>query len=73
MRLPSQPERQRADDVEQADDAERPAADFRRQSAVDQIGRQMHCDERELEAAGEEAENQQNVTTVTERFGEGLP
>ena len=37
------------------------------------IRRQMHCDERELEATGKEAEHQQNVTAVTECFGEGLP
>ena len=64
--------RQRADDVEQADDSERPAADLGRETAVDQIGRQMHGDEGELEAAGEEAEHQQNIGAVPERLGRGL-
>ena len=41
-----------------------------RQAAVDQIGRQVQRDERELEAAGEEAEHQQHVGAVAERFGE---
>ena len=41
--------------------------------AVDQIGRQMDGDERELEAAGEEAEHQQHVAAVAERFRQRLP
>ena len=44
----------------------------RRQSAVDQIGRQMHGDEEHLEAAGEEAEHQQHVAAMAERLGERL-
>src|SRR6266700_2532257 len=47
---------ERAEDVEDADHGEGPAADLSGQSAVDQIGRQMHSDEGELETAGEEAE-----------------
>ena len=61
---------ERADDVEQADDRDHPAADLRRQAAVDQIGRQMRGDEGELEAAGEEAEHQQHIGAVRERLGQ---
>ena len=32
----------------------------------------MHGHEGELEATGKEAEHQQNVTAVTECFGEGM-
>ena len=41
--------------------------------AVDQIGRQMHGDEGELEAAGEEAEHQQHVAAMPERLDQRLP
>ena len=44
----------------------------RRQPAVDQIGRQMHGDEGELEAAGEEAEHQQHVGAMAERLRQRL-
>ena len=63
-------DRDRADDVEQADGGERPAADLRAEAAVDQIGRQMQRDEGELEAAGEEAEHEQHVGAMAERLGE---
>ena len=56
--------RQRADDVEQPDDGDGPAADLGGQSAVDQIGRQVDGDEGELEAAGEEAEHEQHVAAM---------
>ena len=62
MRLASQPDRQRADDVEQPDHARAPSRrPARDEAAIDQIGRQMHGDERELEAAGEEAEHEQHI------------
>ena len=48
------------------------AADLGRQSAIDQIGRQMHGDEQQLEAAGEEAEHQQNVAAMAEGLGQRL-
>ena len=35
-------------------------------AAIDQIGRQMHGDEGELKAAGEEAEHQQHIGAVAE-------
>ena len=53
--------------------AKRPAADLGRKAAVDQIGRQMHGDEGELEAAGEEAEHQQHVAAVPEGFRQRVP
>ena len=40
----------------------------RRQPAVDQVRRQVDGDERELEAAGEEAEHQQHVGAVQQRL-----
>ncbi len=43
-----------------------------RQAAIDQIGRQVHGDEQELEAAGEESEHQQHVTAVAEGLGQRL-
>ena len=64
--------RQRADDVEQADGGQRPAADLGGKPAVDQIGRQMHGDEGELEAAGEEAEHQQHIAAMAEGLRHGL-
>ena len=63
---------ERADDVEQADQRDGPGADVGAEPAVDQIGRQMHGDEGELEAAGEEAEHQQHVAAVTERLAQRL-
>ena len=53
--------------------AERPAADLGRKTAIDQIGRQVHGDEGELKAAGEEAEHQQHIGAMAERFGQRLP
>ena len=37
-----------------------------------EIGRQVHGDEGELEAAGEEAEHEQHIGAVLERLGQGL-
>ena len=42
------------------------------EAAVDQIGRQMHGDERKLEAAGEEAEHEQCVGAMAESLGQRL-
>jgi hypothetical protein len=42
------------------------------ETAVDEIGRQMHGDEGELEAAGEEAEHQEHVGAVRERLRKRL-
>ena len=39
-----------------------------RQTAIDQVGGQMHGDEEELEAAGEVAKRQQEIALVAERF-----
>ncbi len=44
----------------------------RRKTAIDQIDRQVHGDESELEAAGEEAEHQQHVAAMTEGLAERL-
>ena len=61
---------QRAEDVEQADHRHGPAADLRRNPAVDQIGRQVNRDEGDLKSASEEAEDQQHVRTMRESFAE---
>ena len=55
------------------DSSKRPAADLGGKAAIDQIRRQMHGDESELEAAGEEAEHQQNVAAMAECFRTGMP
>ena len=47
-------------------------ADVHRQSAIDEIGRQMDGNEEKLEAAGEEAEHKQNIAAMAERFRESL-
>ena len=62
----------RAEDVEQPDHRDGPAADRGRQAAIDQIGRQMHGDEEELKAAGEVAEDQQHVAAMAERLRQRL-
>ena len=62
----------RSDDVEQADDANRPGTDLGRQPAVEQVRRQVDGHESQLEAAGEEAEHEKNVAAMPERLGEGL-
>jgi len=59
---------ERSHDVEQADRGDHPAAGRRRYAAIDQIGRQVHRDERELKAAGEEAEHQQHIGAMAERL-----
>ena len=56
---------ERADDVEQPDHGDGPAADLGGKAFVHQIGRHVHGDECELETAGEEAEHQQHVGSVT--------
>ncbi|MEH2625071.1 hypothetical protein V1292_003126 [Bradyrhizobium sp. AZCC 1719] len=53
---------------EQADRRNHPAAGGCGNAAIDEIGRQMYGDEGELEAAREEAEHQQHVGAMTERF-----
>ena len=60
----------RTDDVEQPDRRQRPAADLRRQAAIDQIRRHVHGDERKLESAGEKAEHQQHVGAMGESFAD---
>ena len=64
---------ERADDVEQPDHGDGPAADLDRQTLVHQIGRHVHGDECELEAAGEEAEHEQHVGAMTDRLRQRLP
>ena len=64
---------QRADDVEQPDRGDHPAAGLHGHAAVGQIGRQMHGDESELKAAGEETEHQQHVGTMAERLRKRRP
>ena len=49
-----------------------PGADVGAEPAVEQIGRQVHGDEGELEAAGEEAEHQQHVAAMAERLAQRL-
>ena len=70
MRFCEPADAERADDVEQADRGDSPAAGLRAEAAIDQIGRQMHGDECELEAAGEEAEHQQHIGAMAEGFGQ---
>ena len=49
-----------------------PGAGLGAEPAVDQIGRQVHGDEGELEAAGEEAQHQQHVAAMAERLDQRL-
>ena len=63
---------ERADGVGEPDHRERPAADPGRQAGILEIGRQVRGDEGELEAAGEEAEHQQDVAAVPEGLGQRL-
>ena len=63
--------RQRAEDVEQADDRDRPGADRGRQPEVADPGREVHRDERHVEAADEEAGGQQRIAAVPERLAQG--
>ena len=44
-----------------------------RKSAIDEIGRQVHGDEDELETAGENTDSQQHIGAVAEGLGERLP
>ena len=72
MRSPSQPEVSEPTMLNSPIVAMRPAADLRRKAAVDQIGRHVHGDEGELEAAGEEAEHQQQIGAMREGFAQAL-
>ena len=42
--------------------------DVRRQPVIGEVRRQVHADEHDLEAADEEADGQQHVAAVPERF-----
>ena len=68
--------RERADDVEEADQRQRPGADPRVEAAVDDEGRQVRGDEGDVKAADEEAGGQQQVAPMREglrqRLAEGL-
>ncbi len=64
--------RQRTDDIEHADERQRPAANLGRHTDILEIARQMHGDEGELEAAGEEAEHQQHIGAMAKRLRERL-
>src|SRR5207244_11751334 len=44
-----------------------------RKAAIDEVGRHVDGDEGELETAGEEAEHQQDIGAVAERFRQRLP
>ena len=46
---------------------------MRRQAVIGEIGGQVHADEHDLEAADEEADRQQHVAAVAERFAHRLP
>ena len=56
--------RDRAYDIKESDDSNRPAADLRGQSAIDQIGWQMDSDELELESARKIAEYKKDIRAV---------
>ena len=58
--------RDRADDVEEADQRQRIAAVERRDADVGEIGRQVDGDEGDLEAADEEAGDEELVGAVAE-------
>src|SRR5204862_2169092 len=61
-----------ADDVEETDHAQGPAADLNGKTAIDQIGGQMQGNEAELETAGEKAEDEQEKRAVPEGLGQSL-
>src|SRR5215472_4843329 len=70
----SEPARgERADDVEQSDHRDGPAADLRGKTAIDQVSRHVDGDEGELETAGEEAEHEQDIGAVPDGLRECLP
>jgi hypothetical protein len=56
-RPPQISSQQRTDDVEQADHGDGPAADFRRQAALHQVGGHVDVDEGQMETADEEADD----------------
>ena len=56
----------RPDDIEQADNADGPGGEARRDAALYQIGRQMDRHEGDLEAADEEARDQQQIAAMAE-------
>lgn len=58
--------------VEQADRGQRCRTQPSRHVADDQVARQVGCDEGELEAAGEEAECQENVAAMMQCQGENV-
>ena len=64
--------REAADDVEQADDRQRPGADRRRQLARGDDARQVRGDEGDVEAADEEAGREQQVARVVHRAPDRL-
>ena len=49
-----------------------PGADVGREPAIHQIGGQVHGDERQLEAAGEETEHEQHVGAVGKGLAQGV-
>src|SRR5216684_2397667 len=61
-----------ADDIEETDHSQRPAADLGREPAIDQIRGQMQSDETELESAGEETQHEQEKRAVPEGLGQSL-
>ena len=73
MRSPSQPEASEPTMLNRPITAMVQPPTSRRQAAIDQIGRQVHGDEGELEAAGEEAEHQQHIGAMPERLRQRLP
>src|ERR1700738_5050611 len=61
-----------ADDIEETDHSQRPAADLGREPAIDQIRGQMQSNEAELEAAGEETQHEQEKRAVPKGLGQSL-
>ena len=61
-----------AHDVAQADQRDRPSREPRVGADVHQVGREVDGDERDVEAADEEAGDQEQVAAVAERAREGL-
>jgi len=62
----------RTQDVEKTDDGDGPAGELGGEAAVDQVCRKMHCDEKKLESAGEEAEHQKHIAAVPKSLGQCL-
>src|SRR5262249_59123753 len=71
---PAEPaRRQRADDVEQADERDGPPADIVGKALVHQIGWHVYRNEGQLEATGKKAEHEKQIGAVRKRFSKRVP